>query len=140
MTKCLTGVDPDAGAAEGERFWIMRMYETTIYGHTIDRHTRRHYPEDWPLTANARTRGWEFACWHSTDSPEGEIGSAPTDALQPITYEQFSNAATIGWPHLQDEPVTTEQAKQAFGYLDRNGDLVITWDSLRGNIDSSATD
>jgi hypothetical protein len=132
MDKCFMGYDP-AEDHENERFYVMRMYELTIWGHTVDHWTRRDYPEDWPYTLAGRKHGREFACWHSVACPDGEIGTNDTGVIEEITFEQFAEAAGNKWPHLTDEPVTTEAPASAVGWIDDKGEVHWEWDSLRGD-------
>jgi hypothetical protein len=130
--RCFMGYDPAEGH-EQEKFYVMRMLELTIYGHTVDAWTQRDYPEDWPLTLAGREAGREFACWHSNCCHDGEIGTNPVEAIQEITWEEFEEARGNGWPYLPDQPVTTYAPVSAVGYIDDDGEVVWSWDSLAGD-------
>jgi hypothetical protein len=125
-------------ADEGERYYVMVMQELTIYGHSVDAWTREKYPEDWPLTLDARTRGFEFGCYHSNACADGELGTNPMSSLREITREQFIEAWDAGWPDLMDSPITQEGPVAAVGFIDADGNAVKVWDSLHGDYDSAA--
>jgi hypothetical protein len=129
--RCFMGYLP--AEDEGERFYVMVMQELTIYGHTVDAAIKRDYPEDWEYTLHARGQGMEFACWHSNACADGEIGSNPMSGLREITREQFIEAWDAGWPDLMDSPITMEGPVAAVGFVDADGNVVKTWDSLHGD-------
>lgn len=134
--RCFMGYLP--GEDVGERYYVMVMQELTIYGHTVDAATKAQYPEDWPHTLRLRENGLEFACYHSNACHDGEIGSNPAQGLREITREEFIEAWDNGWPELADSPITMEGPLASVGYIDAQGVLRKTWDSLHGDYDNAA--
>jgi hypothetical protein len=132
MNSCMMGCDPVEGGG-GERFYVVVMEELTIYGHTIDEHTKAKYPDDFAATEFGRAEGSEFACWHSVMCPDGEIGSQLLRMCRPSTYEEFIQARDEDWPELLDEAITQPGPISAVGYYDKDGKPVVTWDSLHGD-------
>lgn len=128
------GLNPDYGLPGGERFFVMRMYELTIYGHTVDEHLqRRGYDSDWTIVQEERKRGVEFGCWYSEACIDGELGSNPIAALVEIGYADFKRAAEHDWPFLADEGVTTREPVAAVGEFRKDGTIDWKWDSLSGD-------
>lgn len=125
---CFMRCQPTLEDQTGERFYVMAMIELTIYGHTIDRFTREHYPDDWHHTMQLREQGIEWGCWHSVAASDGEIGSNRVDGLRPILFETFAQARDQGWPY--DNRLTTLAPVAAVGFLDDAGRFQWDWSSL----------
>lgn len=85
-------------ATTGERYYALVWDGLLIYGHTVDAWWQEFYPEDGPGIESSRARGREWACWHSPQCPEGELGSNPMAALIEIDYEQYAKARELAWP------------------------------------------
>lgn len=115
-----------------ERFYVMAMIELTVYGHTVDRWIKEHYPEDWPLTLESRKHGSEWGCWHSVACPDGELGSNSVGALRPIEFEAFAFAREHDWPYVSD--YTTLAPVMAVGQLGDDGRFIWNWSSLEDSL------
>lgn len=126
---CYMGCDPTG--EPDERFLLVGHADLTIYGHTVDAHTREKFPEDWPLTVALREQGREFACWHSWACPEGELGANDLSSCVEIDREAFERADEQGWPKLPDA-LTTAAPSSAIYVFDADS-ITKIWDSIEGD-------
>lgn len=110
-----------------ERFWVLAYPDLTVYGHSVDRWTRKHYPEDMEATRQMHLNGRDFGCWHSVVCPEGELGSNPVFMLRRITKDEYEAAEEGGWPF--DSKLTTDQPSVSIHVVE-NGEWVEIYNSL----------
>jgi hypothetical protein len=118
--------------ASQERFYVMAYQELTVYGHTVYGEALRRFPEDAESFTRILSNGREFGCWHSIACPKGESGSNPLNALKPITFEQFQQAAKDRWPYSDE--LTAGGPVTAISVLNpETGHFDEIWDSLGGH-------
>lgn len=132
MNVCFMACQPVEDDWIREKFYVVAFPELTIYGHSIDRFTREHFPEDWPRITRTRLQGIEWGCWHSVLCPDGEIGNQDLQICVAIPPEIFMAAREKGWPET-DFITTPEPISRVYGD-DGTGKLTEIWNSQDGDL------
>jgi hypothetical protein len=117
---------------DNERFYVLALLDLTIYGHTVDDELKADPdPHDWKLVQRQRERGIEFGRWFSKNCRDGELGTNVTGKLLEVDRELFEKAQGMGWPTL---PPLVNEPNMGIATLDKDGQVRIVWDSVRGKV------
>jgi hypothetical protein len=128
---CFMGCEPRDG--EDETFFVYVVADMTSYGHTVDAHTLRAYPEDWPSTLAVREEGRDFGCWHSKFCPDGELTTFDPSDCRKITRQEFEQADEAMWPTITDELTSAAPAMAIYVLDPHHLSPVKVWDSVEGD-------
>lgn len=131
---CFMGCEPRGD--DDERFFLVAHADLTIYGHTVDAHTREKHPEDWPLTLGMRERGREFACWHSRACPDGELGGTDLAVCVEIDRAAFEQADEQNWPYLEDALTSATPSSSVYVLDPTTMEATKIWDSIEGDAEA----